>query len=325
MYIYIVKDRNKPLLAKLQNIWKASVIETHTFLSTAEIEEIEGYLLEALTSVTTLIVASNNLDEPIAFMGIHKSKIDILFISPIERGKGIGKKLFFFGRENFDVNEVNVNEQNPQAVGFYEHLSFSTYNRSELDEQGNPYPLLYMRLKDKCFKQENKQWIQIEITRLILRGHKMEDFPEYWNMLNEDKGREFTGGITKLSYEERKVIFQQQCESFGKENDYEFAVERKSDQAYLGYCGMRYHEQLQCMELLYGFPIKHWGKGYASEAAKAALGFGCNVLYLLKIIAFANPLHLATQHVLKKIGMKESGNIKLEDGSNVILYTYECK
>lgn len=41
---------------------------------------------------------------------------------------------------------VTVNEQNPQAVGFYEHLGFVTYQRTDHDEQGNPYPLLYMKL-----------------------------------------------------------------------------------------------------------------------------------------------------------------------------------
>lgn len=44
------------------------------------------------------------------------------------------------------VAELTVNEQNPQAVGFYEHLGFSAYKRTETDEEGRPYPLLYMRL-----------------------------------------------------------------------------------------------------------------------------------------------------------------------------------
>ena len=36
-----------------------------------------------------------------------------------------------------------MNEQNPQARGFYEHMGFQVYKRTELDEQGNPYPLIY--------------------------------------------------------------------------------------------------------------------------------------------------------------------------------------
>ena len=40
-------------------------------------------------------------------------------------------------------------EQNPDAVGFYEHLGFATYKRTDLDEEGNPYPLLYMRSEER--------------------------------------------------------------------------------------------------------------------------------------------------------------------------------
>ena len=49
--------------------------------------------------------------------------------------------------EKYDVNELTVNEQNPNAKGFYEHMGFKTYKRAELAEQGNPYPILYMRLE----------------------------------------------------------------------------------------------------------------------------------------------------------------------------------
>lgn len=61
------------------------------------------------------------------------------------RGKGIGKQLIQYGIENYGIEEVTVNEQNPQAVSFYEHLGFVTYKRTVLDEEGNPYPLLYMK------------------------------------------------------------------------------------------------------------------------------------------------------------------------------------
>ena len=70
----------------------------------------------------------------------------MLFISPEERRKGLGKRLLQYGVENYGVKRLAVNEQNPQAKGFYEHMGFRVYKRTELDEQGNPYPLLYMEL-----------------------------------------------------------------------------------------------------------------------------------------------------------------------------------
>lgn len=75
-------------------------------------------------------------------MGTEENRLEMLFLSPSERGKGLGKQLIQYG-----IQEVTVNEQNPQAVGFYQHLGFETYKRTECDEEGNPYPLLYMKLK----------------------------------------------------------------------------------------------------------------------------------------------------------------------------------
>ena len=61
------------------------------------------------------------------------------------RGKGGGKQLLQYGIENYAINELTVNEQNPLAKGFYEYMGFEVYKRTEFDEQGNPYPLLYMK------------------------------------------------------------------------------------------------------------------------------------------------------------------------------------
>lgn len=74
--------------------------------------------------------------------------LEMLFITPEQRGKGLGKELLTLGIEKYDVKQLTVNEQNPQAIGFYEHMGFSVYKRTNSDEQGNPYPLLYMHLEN---------------------------------------------------------------------------------------------------------------------------------------------------------------------------------
>lgn len=79
-------------------------------------------------------------------MGIDSNRLEMLFLSQEVRGKGLGKQLLQYSIETYNIQELTVNEQNPQAVGFYEHMGFQTYKRTEYDEEGNPYPLLYMRL-----------------------------------------------------------------------------------------------------------------------------------------------------------------------------------
>lgn len=145
MSIIEVIDRNPLLIEQLLEVWESSVRATHMFLSENEIKNIKEYVPQALKEIPNLFVVENENGIPVGFMGIVGQHLEMLFISDKERGKGYGKELIKYGIEKYLVNDVAVNEQNPIAKGFYEHMGFKVYKRTELDEQGNPYPLLYMR------------------------------------------------------------------------------------------------------------------------------------------------------------------------------------
>ena len=147
MRIIEVKERTDNLINQLLEVWEDSVKETHTFLSNEEIENIKKYVPQALSSISNLIIGIDENENPIAFMGIEENKLEMLFIKSSERRKGIGKQLLNYGIENYSVNDLAVNEDNLQAKGFYEHMGFKVYKRNELDEQGNHYPILYMKLE----------------------------------------------------------------------------------------------------------------------------------------------------------------------------------
>ncbi len=146
MKIYEVSDRNPYLVSALLNIWEESVRATHLFLSDFEIGKIKEYVPQAIGEVEHLIVAEDDSGRLVGFMGTVANLLEILFLLPENRGQGTGRQLVGFGITNYGINEVTVNEQNPQAVGFYKHIGFETYKRTDFDEQGNPYPLLYMKL-----------------------------------------------------------------------------------------------------------------------------------------------------------------------------------
>lgn len=145
MEIIEVTDRTQELIGQLLDIWENSVKETHLFLSEAEIAEIRKYVPQALAGVPHLLVARDEANAPIAFMGIDNQMLEMLFVSPQNRGRGVGKKLVQYAIKEYAVNELTVNEQNPQAIGFYEHIGFRVYRKTDTDEQGKPYPLLYMK------------------------------------------------------------------------------------------------------------------------------------------------------------------------------------
>ena len=140
-----VSDRTPELIERLVAVWERSVRATHELLSEAEIAEIKPFVPQAVAGVETLVVAERD-DEPVGFMGVQDGRLEMLFLDPEARGRGLGRQLLEHGISHLDVTELTVNEQNPQAVGFYEHLGFKTYRRTELDEEGRPYPLLCMRL-----------------------------------------------------------------------------------------------------------------------------------------------------------------------------------
>lgn len=147
MRIIEIQERTEMLINQLLEVWEDSVKATHLFLSNEEIKNIKKYVPQAISGVSHLVIIENESHQPIAFMGIEDTKLEMLFIKNSERGKGLGKKLLNYGIENYNVNELAVNEQNPNAKGFYEYMGFKTYKRTKLDEQGNSYPILYMRLE----------------------------------------------------------------------------------------------------------------------------------------------------------------------------------
>lgn len=132
--IFEVEDRSVNLINQLLKVWEDSVRHTYLFLKDEKIKIIKMYVPQALRQISHLIIIKNDDGFPIAFMGIEDKRLEMLFIKNNERGNGLGRRLLNYGIENYKINEVTVNEQNPDARGFYEHMGFETYKRTKLDE-----------------------------------------------------------------------------------------------------------------------------------------------------------------------------------------------
>ncbi|MDD2980670.1 MAG: GNAT family N-acetyltransferase [Hespellia sp.] len=144
-----VRERTPELIQQLLKVWEESVKATHLFLSSDEIEDIKEYVPHAIRDIRDLVMIENEGDEPVAFMGVENERLEMLFVAPGQRGNGLGKCLLLYGMEHYGVRTLTVNEQNPQAKGFYEHMGFHVYKRTDYDEQGNVYPLFYMSCEER--------------------------------------------------------------------------------------------------------------------------------------------------------------------------------
>jgi putative acetyltransferase len=127
-------------------LWEASVRATHTFLDEAAIASYKPLILHEYLKAVALHCIRNEHQKIVGFLGVAEKKIEMLFIHPDVRGHGIGKMLLMHALQEMDATSVDVNEDNQQAVGFYEHLGFRTVARSALDAMGKPYPILHMEL-----------------------------------------------------------------------------------------------------------------------------------------------------------------------------------
>ena len=126
-------------------IWRAAVDATHDFLTPEDRiaidEEVQGFLPS-----TPLWVAVDESDRALGFMLLDDDRMEALFVDSADRHQGVGRALVGHALQLQSAITTEVNEQNAQAVGFYEHLGFVRTGRSADDGQGRPYPLIHMQL-----------------------------------------------------------------------------------------------------------------------------------------------------------------------------------
>ncbi len=130
----------------LLDVWLRSVHATHSFVSETDIQSMIPQVRDYLASNEPMFwVMCDDSGTVMGFMGMSGSKMDALFLAPEFQGRGAGRQLVRHAQALHGELTVDVNEQNAAARSFYEACGFSVEGRSELDDQGRPYPLLHLR------------------------------------------------------------------------------------------------------------------------------------------------------------------------------------
>lgn len=131
---------------QLLDLWLRAVRATHHFLQETDIEALLAQLRDVYLPAVELWMAEDAVNGPLGFIGLNESHVEMLFIEPDRRGEGIGRALLDHARRSRGQISVDVNEQNPEAVGFYLDYGFIQTGRSPLDGEGRPFPLLHLSL-----------------------------------------------------------------------------------------------------------------------------------------------------------------------------------
>ena len=133
---------------ELTDVWEASVRATHDFLPDSYIQLLRQLVKDQYLDAVMLICCKDPVSKRISgFAGVAAGKVEMLFIHSHFRGQGIGKCLLKFAIDELNAQALDVNQQNPQAIGFYLKQGFEVVGRSEKDGMGQPYPLLHLRYK----------------------------------------------------------------------------------------------------------------------------------------------------------------------------------
>lgn len=140
-----------------------------------------------------------------------------------------------------------------------------------------------------------------ESERLILRELTIEDALHFFELNNDPEVLKFTGDEPFKSL----IAAENFLRKYSHYSDHGFgrwAVIRKKDNAFLGWCGLKLNEE-GYVDIGFRFFKAFWGEGYATEAAAKSLKIGFEKFKLDEIIGRCAKENGASKRVLEKVGM----------------------
>ncbi|MBI3259802.1 MAG: GNAT family N-acetyltransferase [Ignavibacteriae bacterium] len=166
----------------------------------------------------------------------------------------------------------------------------------------------------------------ISTERLILRNWEKSDIAPFVQMNSDPKVMKYFPGLMSS---DQTLQFMERIKLHFEEYNYGlFAVDEKSTGEFIGFIGFS-HPRFEsfftpCVEIGWRLRSEHWGKGLATEGAKACLDYGFNVLNFDSIYSFTAIPNVPSINVMKKTGMKHIGEFNhpsLSEGSWLCKHT----
>lgn len=142
-----------------------------------------------------------------------------------------------------------------------------------------------------------------ETERCRLREMTPADGPAMFELNSDPEVVRYTGD-GPFESEEAAIRFLEGYDAYRRFGMGRWLVERKEDNAVLGWCGLKFLQDENQVDLGYRFYRKYWGLGYATETARKSVDYGFEQLHLNRIIGRSAIANTASVHVLEKCGLK---------------------
>lgn len=157
--------------------------------------------------------------------------------------------------------------------------------------------------------------VSIETSRLLLRRFTLDDAPAYHPLVSLPEVIRYTGEQAQQSLDEvRQVLLTRPLRDYTVHGFGRMACIERETGRLVGFCGLKYLEDLQEVDIGYRFLPETWGKGYATESCEAVLA-QADKATLKKVIGLVEPENKASVRVLTKIGLLFERKIELPDHS----------
>lgn len=166
--------------------------------------------------------------------------------------------------------------------------------------------------------------IVIETKRLILRKFTLDDAAFMLELLNTPAWLRFIGdrGVRTIE-ESEQYLLDGNIKSY-QENGFGFyVVAIKETNESIGICGIKKREELDDIDIGFGFLPQFIGKGYGYEAGSATLDYALNVLKIKRIVAIVDPENTASISLIKKIGLQFEKMVQLTQ-KDIELMLFAC-
>ena len=168
---------------------------------------------------------------------------------------------------------------------------------------------------------------ELETERLSLRRFVFDDAPSIVALLNQPSFLENIGdrGVRNVD-DAYRYLREGPMAMYDKHGFGLWRASRRTDDVFVGMCGLLKRDILPDVDVGYAFLPEHWGQGYAFEAANATVGLGARKFGLKRIIGVVSDHNAASIRVLEKVGMRFERMYPMHPGEpEVRLYAVEFR